>query len=65
MPLGGLCSISKQLYEAARIDAANRWNIVWNVTLPCMIPVFILVYVLVEKGFVQVCVLKTHAFACG
>ncbi len=36
--LGGLQNIPEQLYEAARIDGANRWKIFWKVTLPLLTP---------------------------
>ncbi|MFA7119206.1 MAG: sugar ABC transporter permease [Sphaerochaetaceae bacterium] len=34
----GLANIPAELYEAATIDGANRWNCFWNITLPQMIP---------------------------
>jgi arabinogalactan oligomer/maltooligosaccharide transport system permease protein len=37
--LGGLQGIPQELYEAARIDGANRWQQFWNVTLPLLKPV--------------------------
>ncbi len=32
--LAALASVDPQLYEAARIDGAGRWNLMWHVTLP-------------------------------
>lgn len=37
--LGGLQSISPELYEAARIDGASAWQIFKNITLPMLRPV--------------------------
>jgi arabinogalactan oligomer/maltooligosaccharide transport system permease protein len=37
--LGGLQSIPEEMYEAARVDGANRWQQFWNVTLPLLRPV--------------------------
>jgi multiple sugar transport system permease protein len=37
--LAGLQDISAELYEAARVDGANRWQSFWNVTLPGLRPV--------------------------
>jgi multiple sugar transport system permease protein len=34
MILAGLQTIPKELYEAASIDGASRWNSFWNVTVP-------------------------------
>lgn len=37
--LAGLQDISAELYEAAEVDGANRWQQFWNVTLPGLRPV--------------------------
>ncbi|UMG92855.1 sugar ABC transporter permease [Nocardioides sp. TF02-7] len=37
--LAGLQDIPTELYDAARIDGAGRWSIIWNVTLPGLRPV--------------------------
>lgn len=34
--LGGLQTVSGDLYESARIDGANGWNCFWKITLPYM-----------------------------
>lgn len=34
----GLTNISQELYEAATIDGANRWQAFWRITLPLMVP---------------------------
>ncbi len=52
--LAGLQSIPRDLYEAARIDGANSWEIFRKVTMPLMIPVFILVAVLTVLGTMQI-----------
>ncbi|MBX3014977.1 MAG: sugar ABC transporter permease [Caldilineaceae bacterium] len=36
--LGGLQSIPTPLYEAAKIDGANRWQRFWKITLPLLSP---------------------------
>lgn len=55
--LAGLQTIPRQLYEAARVDGANSWQIFKKVTMPLMIPVFILVSILTILGTMQVFVL--------
>ena len=55
--LAGLQTIPRQLYEAARVDGANSWQIFKKVTVPLMIPVFILVSILTILGTMQVFVL--------
>ena len=37
--LAGLQDISAELYEAAKVDGANRWQSFWNVTMPGLRPV--------------------------
>ncbi|MCB1970401.1 MAG: sugar ABC transporter permease [Geminicoccaceae bacterium] len=44
--LAGLKAIPKELYEAARIDGANRMQEFWNITVPSMRPVFTVVVML-------------------
>lgn len=44
--LAGLKAIPKELYEAARIDGANRWQEFWHITVPSMRPVFTIVIML-------------------
>ncbi len=46
----GLQSIPTELYEADRIDGANRWQELWNVTLPLMRRSFALALVLSVIG---------------
>jgi putative aldouronate transport system permease protein len=36
--LAALSSIDPNLYEAARIDGANKWQEIWNITLPGLLP---------------------------
>ena len=42
----GLQSINPLLYEAARIDGANRWQIMRRITLPLLRPTMALMLVL-------------------
>ena len=39
--LGGLQGIPAELYEAARIDRASRWQQFWHITLPLLKPVLL------------------------
>ena len=34
--LAALSSVDVQLYEAAKIDGAGRWQLMWHVTLPAI-----------------------------
>ncbi|MEY4752074.1 MAG: hypothetical protein RIQ60_4288 [Pseudomonadota bacterium] len=56
--LAGLQSINHDLYEAASLDGANRWNEFWHVTMPGLLNTHILVVmtttILAFKLFTQV-----------
>lgn len=41
--LAGLQDINAELYEAAKVDGANRWQRFWNVTLPGLRPVLLFI----------------------
>jgi len=51
--LAGLQSIPEQLYEAARIDGANAFQMFLRITLPLLMPVTTLVIVLTILGTMQ------------
>lgn len=44
--LAGLAAIPKELFEAARVDGANEWQMFWKVTLPRLRPIFLILVVL-------------------
>src|SRR5579884_486696 len=44
--LAGLAAIPKELFEAARVDGANEWNLFWHVTLPRLRPILLVLVVL-------------------
>ena len=48
-----LQSIPQELYEAARIDAANAWQVVWHVKLPLIRPALVLTTVFSIIGTLQ------------
>ncbi|TMC58169.1 MAG: sugar ABC transporter permease, partial [Chloroflexi bacterium] len=39
--LAGLAAIPRELFEAARVDGANEWQMVWKVTLPRLRPIML------------------------
>lgn len=45
--LAAMQSVDKELYDAARVDGANRWNQFLHVTLPGILPVFGILVLLV------------------
>lgn len=52
--LAGLQGISKDLYDAAAIDGATRWQTFLNVTLPGLRPVIIFTVILSTIGGLQI-----------
>jgi multiple sugar transport system permease protein len=44
--LAGLQNIPEQLYEAAKIDGANRWQLFRNVTWPLLTPTTFLILIM-------------------
>lgn len=59
--LAGLQDIAEELYEAARIDGATRWQQFWNVTWPGLRNVNIFLFIITTIGalklFTQVAIL--------
>ena len=57
--LAALSGIDPQLYEAATIDGANRWQQTLHVTLPCLVPTIVVLFILnlgyiLNAGFDQI-----------
>ncbi len=44
--LAGLAAIPRELFEAARVDGANEWQMFWKVTLPRLRPIMLILVVL-------------------
>lgn len=36
--MAGIKAIPEEIFEAARIDGANKWQVFWRITLPCLRP---------------------------
>lgn len=51
--MAALHAIPSELYEAARMDGASAWSIVWNIKLPLVRPSIILVTVFTIIGTLQ------------
>ena len=52
--LAGLQTIPNELYEAAEVDGADKWQQFINITVPSMIPVFTMVTILTILGAMQI-----------
>ncbi|MEK3724528.1 sugar ABC transporter permease [Paenibacillus sp. FSL H8-0034] len=57
--LAALSGVDLQLYEAARMDGANRWRQLWHITLPALRTVIVIMFILrlgsfMDNGFEQI-----------
>ena len=51
--LAGLQTISKELYDAAKVDGANTWHEFWNVSLPLLRPIIFFAVTMTIIGNMQ------------
>lgn len=61
--LAAISGINPELYEAAIVDGANRWQRLWNITFPCIKTTVVILLVLrigqiMGNGFEQIFVLQ-------
>lgn len=64
--LAALSSVDAQLYDACRVDGANKWQMVRNVDIPCLIPTMIIMLILnmgniLNVGFEKVFLMQNSA----
>lgn len=57
--LAALAGVNPSLYEAARIDGASRWRLLWHITLPSIRSVVVILLILrlgnfIDLGFEQI-----------
>lgn len=62
--LAAITSIDPTLYEAAEIDGAGRWSMIFRITLPCLAPTIGILLImslsgLLNAGFDQIYLLQT------
>lgn len=60
--LAALAGIDQEMYEAAKVDGANKWKQTLYITLPALMPTIIILFILqmgnvLEVGFEQVFIL--------
>ena len=53
MYLASIASIDQELYEAASIDGANRFQLIKNLTLPALMPTFFIMLMLAISNFLN------------
>ena len=52
--LAGLQGIPREMYEAAEIDGASRWQRFWSITLPLLNPTIVFITITAVIGSLQV-----------
>jgi putative aldouronate transport system permease protein len=52
--LAALSSIDPTLYEAAKMDGANRWKQIWHITLPSLSQVILILFILRLGSFIDI-----------
>ncbi|WP_432627181.1 ABC transporter permease subunit [Brotaphodocola sp.] len=53
MYLASIAGIDAELYEAARVDGANRFQLMRHITLPCLMPTFFVLLMLSVANFLN------------
>lgn len=48
--IAGISGIDRQLYEAATVDGASRFQRIWNVTIPGLIPTYMVMLLMAVAG---------------
>ncbi len=48
-----LAGIDQEMYEAARIDGANKWRQIWSITLPSLVPMITIMLLLSVGGIMR------------
>ncbi|MBQ6175261.1 MAG: sugar ABC transporter permease [Clostridia bacterium] len=51
--IAGIAGIDQQLYEAARVDGANRWHCIWHITVPGLIPTYMVMLLMSVAGILS------------
>jgi len=52
--ISALTAVPMELHEAARIDGANRFQIIWHINLPSILPTIIITFLLRMGGLMSV-----------
>ncbi len=51
--VAGIAGIDQQLYEAARVDGANRFHCIWHITIPGLIPTYMVMLLMSIAGILS------------
>ena len=53
MYLAAIAGIDQELYEAAKVDGAGRFRMMWSITIPCVLPTYFVLLMLTIAGFLN------------
>lgn len=53
MYLSAIAGIDEELYEAAKVDGANRFQLMKNITLPALMPTFFVLLMMSVANFLN------------
>ena len=53
MYLAAIAGIDQELYEAAKVDGAGRFRMMWNITIPSLLPTFFVLMMLSVANFLN------------
>ncbi|MCR5400492.1 MAG: ABC transporter permease subunit, partial [Treponema sp.] len=51
--LAAISGIDQEMYEAAKVDGANRWKQIWTITLPSIAPTVTIMFILAVGGLLN------------
>ena len=51
--IAGIAGIDQQLYEAAKVDGANRYRCIWHITIPGLIPTYMVMLLMSIAGILS------------
>ncbi len=51
--VAGIAGIDQQLYEAARVDGANRFRCIWHITIPGLMPTYMVMLLMSVAGILS------------
>lgn len=51
--LSAITNIDQEMYEAATVDGANKWQQVWSITIPSIIPTISMLFILALPGILS------------
>ena len=53
MYLAAISGIDQELYEAAKVDGAGRFRLIWHIRVPCLLPTFFVLLIMNVANFLN------------